>query len=401
MDNFLDEFLKVTRYAECPTSYLEWAAYTSLAAIMRDNIWVKRSKLDLVYPNIYVLIVGDSGNTRKSFPLKCTNALVKPIQNTKIIEGRASIQAVLQKLAGGQTTPQGRRVEGASCLLYSEELASFLVRDPQTSGILTDIYDFHAEHGVLLKSSEEVKLKNVCVTMIAATNAAHIKDMFTITDLRGGLVGRIFFVLEERARQRNSGMYNDQDDNEWTPLVNHLVRLSTIKGEAKFTEEARKYYDEWYMSIDPYSNSSGTGFEPRVGTNVLKMAMLVAANEPEWDLIIERRHVEKSIDIINGIWPNYKKVSMTIAPSKTETNEAVMEIMMTIVKSPGLRMERGLLQRTMLGKVDNDNFDKAIRTLETAKMLKVGGNQTEIYYELTSEAKKNILSEMKTKGPLN
>ena len=74
--NFVEKLLELTKIVESPTSYLEWAAYATIAAVLRHNVYynfpARRTK---IMPNLYVLIVGDSGSTRKSTPLKVSNFL--------------------------------------------------------------------------------------------------------------------------------------------------------------------------------------------------------------------------------------------------------------------------------------------------------------------------------------
>ena len=96
MFNFTKYFLDITDIVESPTSYLEWASYVVLSSVLRSNIYYDfPSRGTKVCPNIFVLLVGDSGGTRKSTPLKLANKLVKAISNTKLVEGRASIQGII------------------------------------------------------------------------------------------------------------------------------------------------------------------------------------------------------------------------------------------------------------------------------------------------------------------
>src|ERR1035437_9428586 len=116
--NFIDKFLELTKIIESPTSYLTWSAYITLSSVMRHNIYYNfPARKTKVCPNIYVLLVGDSGATRKSTPLKICNFLLKQVGNTKLIEGRASIQGILKELASVQRIEK-RIIKDASCLLY-------------------------------------------------------------------------------------------------------------------------------------------------------------------------------------------------------------------------------------------------------------------------------------------
>jgi len=399
MDDFIEEFLKVTRYMESPTSYFEWAGYTALAAVMRDNAYVRFGAFRRVYPNIYVMFIGDSAATRKSSPLKALSRLVKTINNTKIIEGRASIQAVLNELAAVKNR-ENKTIKGASCLMYTEELASFLVKDTQTSGILTDIYDYHEEHPVLLKSQEVVTLKDTCVTFIAATNFAFLKDMFSNVDVHGGLVGRQIILVENKARHKDLGFNDPTTDVDLEPLIKHLHELARKKGIIKVTEDAIKYMDDWYKACDFEKNESHTGFEHRAHIHALKLAILLGASEPRFDLIVEKRHMVRAIEKISKIWVNYKKLTASVGTGSTPIGQCITEVMVMLIKM-NRPIEREFLLSTLLGRIDAEMLDKAIMTLEQSGLVYTGGNQLKTTYEISNKGRNMFLNELEMKGKVN
>ena len=403
MDNFIEEFLKVTRFIESPTSYLEWAAYTAISAVMRDNAYIRFGAFRRTYPNIYVLFIGDSAATRKSSPLKAINKIVKLVNNTKVIEGRASIQAVLGELAAVKNRTVGgvnKTLSGASALLYSEELASFLVKDTQISGILDDLYEYQEEHPVILRSQEIIILKDVCVSFIAATNTIFLQDMFSKVDLYGGLVGRFIILVESKARHKDLGFDDPTTDLDLEPLVRHLVELSRKRGIIKLTEDAVTYFNDWYQNTDFSRNESKTGFEHRAHSHVLKLAIILAAAEPKFDLLLERRHIVESITKTTALWSNYKRLTTSISTGSTPITQCVTEVMVALVKS-NRPIDREMLLSTLLGRVDAEMFDKAVTTLEQSGLLNIGGSACKVTYEISGKGRKMFLSELETKGKVN
>jgi hypothetical protein len=398
MFNFVEEFLKVTRYIESPTSYLEWAAYTALAATMRDNVYIRIGAFRRIYPNIYVILLADSAATRKSSPLKALSKLVKQVNNTKIIEGRASIQAVLEDLAAVKNI-KGKTISGASCLLYSEEFASLFVKDPQVSGVVTDLYDYHDEWPVRLKSGT-INLKEVCVTICAASNTAFLSEMFHKVDILGGLVGRTVFIIEEKARFKDLGFDDPTTDVDLEPLVRHLIALSRKQGVVQLTEAALAYLKEWYDTTDFAKNESKTGFEHRAHTLATKLAICLAASEEEWNLVLEERHIKTAINKLLPLWSNYKRISAMINISQQPVNQAISDIMVILIKI-NKPFERELLLTSLLGRIDGETLDKAIITLEQSGLVKVGGNQAKVTYEITGKARAMFLKEFETKGVVN
>lgn len=369
--DFVTHFLDVTRIAESPTSYLEWAAYVSLAATMRHKVYFSMpSRQTRVTPNIYVLLVGDSGATRKSTPLKIASSILRKANVTKLIEGRASIQGILNELAKAEMVNK-KKIEFAGGILYSEEFAAFLVKDPSTSGILTDIYDFKESHDIILKTQDTLRLHNVAVTLFAATNMVFLQDMFSKTDVYGGLVARTVFIIEERARHKNSGLKDTATDGDFVPLVKHLDALSRVSGPVQLHADALAAYDYWYLNTDFTLNESKTGFEHRMHTLVQKMCIIKAASREKFDLRVELADVEWAIQKVTSLRANYHRIVTNLGVSSVNlVVSAQQEIMVKLITVPG-KIARQDLLAMLVGTIDVETFTKAIESLYQAGMITI------------------------------
>lgn len=402
--DFISKLLEVTKTVESPTSYIRWAGYSTIATILRDNIWINfGARRTQIYPNLYVLIVGDSGETRKSTPLKILNFLVKTVGNTKLIEGRASIQGVLKELANNKMMPNGTMLKDASGLLYSEELAAFLVGDPSALKILTDIYDFHAEHSIYLKGDDVITLRNVVVNMISASNAVFLGDIFTKVDLYGGLVGRTLLIVEEHARQRDLGLDDPSSEDDWLVLTDHLKKISRFRGPAKILPDALEYLKYWYENLQ-YSETSKTGFEPRMHTFVLKLSMIISACQFQpFEGVITVHNIENAIRELATLRPNYFKIVNNITLSTNNVAAAAKDIMKILILNPTTLVESSSLLTSLFGKVDSDVFRKALETLKCSELiseLSVDGQIGKVGYRMTEKSKTLFLQKAESVGGL-
>jgi hypothetical protein len=405
--NFIDKLLEVTAIVESPTSYLEWAAYVTLASIMRHNVYYAvPSRRTKITPNLYVTLVGDSGSTRKSTPLKICNFLVKLVGNTKLVEGRASIQGVLKELAEVKSvtienhktkTTHRATIKHAAGLLYSEELAAFIVKDPSVTSILTDIYDYKDSHDIILKTQETMHLSKVCVTLFSATNAAFMQDMFTKEDIYGGLVGRTFFIIEEHARHKDLGLRDKTTEDDWDPLIDHLIALSKVEGIARLSDEALEWMEEWYNNTNFTLFESKTGYEHRAHTHALKLALIFAAAEPDFSLEVRLDHCKRAVDVVTGMRKNYHKIVATAGYSNNVTMQAIKDITVVLFQNGGKPIERDEILRRLFGRVDLESFDKAIMTLEHTGFIQVSGTKKPSY-GLTKLGCESILGEIKSGG---
>jgi hypothetical protein len=391
--NFVDKFLEITNTVESPTSYLTWAAYVTVGATLRSNVYIdfprRKSKIT---PNLYVLLVGDSGATRKSTPLKITNYLLKTINNTKLIEGRASIQGVMKELAEIRRTDK-TMLEEASGLLYAEEFAAMLVKDPSTSGLLTDLYDYHETYDVILKGEGSVKLTKVAFSILSATNAAFLQDMFTKTDIYGGLVGRTIFIIEDKARLKNLGLGDSEVEEEWEQLLQHLTYLSRLEGKVRFTADAERRFNNWYDNADFSINESKTGFEHRMHTHALKLALILAASEEDFSLVIHEHHCIKAINVITELRPTYHKLVTKATYDLNSTRQAIKDITSILLVTPNVSFTRASILQRLHGNIDAECFDKAIATLDQSGFITMNGvNIPE--YKLSQKGREMIMGEI-------
>ena len=201
--NFLQDLLDMTDEAETPKSFIYWAGLASISAIMKRRVWLDQFYIK-VYPNIFVLLLADSG-LRKGFAIKIVRDLVQGVNNTRVISGRNSIQSIIQELANAYIPGSGCLPIVESCaILVSDELSNLIINDPQSTTILHDLNDtsYTTNWTNTLKSGKE-KLKDVYVTMFAATNESLYKDVIQAKDINGGFVGRTIVVSEKKRNRIN------------------------------------------------------------------------------------------------------------------------------------------------------------------------------------------------------
>ena len=386
MFNYIEKFLEFTAEAESPTSFFEWSGIATLSAIMKDNLYFDTG-FDKIYPNIYVLLIAKSGQCRKGTPLKVMKSLITSVGTVRLVAGRATVQAIVKELGSTGTSSSGALITGANALLYSEELSAFFHDDPETIPLLTDLYDSHDTWADSTVGAGRRELKDVCISLIGASNEVLLRDVFTSQALYGGLLARTFVVMESKRRHKDSrmGVNLKNLQNLKTELKQHLVRLANIKGLIKFSADAIKEYDEWYYSIDDDKYTSKSGVEARMHTSVLKLAICLAAAEEEFfrDLTVQTRHVSKAIDMMLSLLHNYD--ILTMGSGKSVVAEPMTTVIRCLLKAKNNELSRKSLLRMNFGDLDVETLDKSMLTLEqsgAAKSISVLG---EPGYKLTEK----------------
>jgi len=371
MFNFIEEYLRLTEDLETPTSYLKWGAISCIGAALRDNFYFKfPARQEKIYPNTYILLLGDTSAVRKSNPLNVTRKLLKKLDNTKVVAGAASMQGILKELG---STMNGKP-KGGSGIMLAKELEAYFVKDPATIGILTDLYDFHEIYEKILSTQDTIIIRNVCLSLFGGSNEIMMRKLIDQSAVEGGLVGRMLIIEEVERRKNNSGFEDNQiiiTDEHWEPCSKFLNRLKTFTNvELKFTENARKHYNEWYHSLPELQKrvKTGTGFEYRLHTHVLKVATILAASIENFVGTIELEFLESAILECGKLIPTYQK--LTLGSGSHQDSPAMGHVVLGIVNSPNHEISHRDLLYKLFGICDTEMLNRIITTLEQAELIK-------------------------------
>lgn len=393
MQNFVELSIEYTKNYESPTSFWRWSAYATIAAILRDNVYLKH-ELGKEYVNTFIILLADSAESRKGAPFKLISDLLNEVKSTKVIEGRNSIQYVLERLAidvGDKTT--GIAIKGGSGICLAEELAAFFVNDPALSEILCNIYDFKATHEIGLKGGAST-VKNLCFSLFAASNETFLREVYNIKATYGGLLRRTFIVSADETRPpRSMFELSKMESGDRLGLVSSLKSIRSLRGAIQFTEEAQTEYDSWYKPLyNSYKKKPDrTGFTQGIHTLVLKLATIIAASKLSLEL--KKEDVEEAIERVTVLKPNYEKFAMS--SGKTNFAEIGGVILNDLYKAQDHELQRKIILRNHWNDIMAEDLDKLATTLEQAGMLEMSMNGTGVKYKLTKQALEYFEKEVK------
>lgn len=378
--SFVQAFMDHTRQYESPGSFWKWAAYSAIAGVLRDNVYLADGDSRL-YPNIYVLFLAGSAQ-RKGRPINTAETLVHAVNNVKIISGRASIQAILVEIGQTETNAKGALKPGGSAIFFAPELSAGIVSDDQSIQILTDIYDYKSTgHTTNLIGRGKSKLDKLIFSMLAASNEELLKELYSIKAIKGGLLGRTFLIKANESRAANA--FPTADEKGLIEITSLLREISLLRGIFEFTKESRQLYSAWYGQFyeQAKKRSDTSGVFGRLHTNVKKLATLLAANE--LSTVIENRHVEQAIDECLGLLPNYS--SFMISSGKSTIADAGA-IVLTELAAHGYVSKKQLIREQWMH-FDPELLDKTITAFEISGLVTSNLVKSDISYSLTEKGK--------------
>lgn len=398
---------------ESPSSFWYWSILVAISAVVKDSIWIDRAGLYKLYPNIYVMLHADSG-LKKGPPISFAADLIKKVNNTHIIKGRSSIQAILKEMGSAETQPGGKISSKSNICIISSELSSSIVEDKVAATILTDLYDRHYNEGdwkSLLKT-ESFQLKDPTITMFTATNQSHNDEFFSQRDIQGGFYARTFIIHETQRQTINSLSIPLEFPIQKEKIITYLNEIAKLKGEFiplgsrvetknHFIKEEKngqivyfsivgKQYDNWYndFSIATDLVKDETGTINRFGDAVLKVAMLISlSRNPVLELDVGS--MTEAIEQCQKLIGNVRKTTMG---KKGKSDYAVHK---TIIIEELMRRDTHSISRIQLNKKywmhANDNeWDEVMRSLDTAGMITIETAGNQIIYRMSDKEIKEM-----------
>lgn len=394
--NWLDDILSCTFESEAPERFFWWSGIASISAVVRRRIYIERYYYKL-YPNVYIILVGPSG-LRKSVPISLAEKLVSRINCTRVLNGRASIQAVIKELGKAYTCEDGSIVTDATGFLISPELDTMLIKDDQVPTILMDLYDTHTKErwkNVLVgKDNKGDTLKNVYLTILGASNETNLVGAMPKTATEGGLVARTNIILEERKRRINSLITEPLIIPNITGLSKRLFQISNLEGNFIFGDGIAVKFDRWYNSFMTLDSMDKTGTLDRLPDTILKIAMCISLANKD-DLILLESDIEEAISKCQETIVGMRKVFL--GSGEHNLARPTAHILRILIARPDHKQTRKRLLRELMGEADAIDLDRIVDTLnqrDCIDIINIGGEISYSLKEETVDQYKNILKEV-------
>ena len=382
---WLDKLTSMTVELEAPQSYFFWSGLATISAIVKDRVFLNRGKAFNLYPNIYVLLHGDSG-LRKGLPTSTARKIADNVGNTRVMWGRTSIQALITELATVQSRPGGRNIMDSAGFAISSEFSSSIINDPMAVKILTELYDRNYQEGKWinrLKTTGNETLKSPTLTILGGTNDEQLADVITKRDIYGGFIGRTFIIREREVNTLNSLMFKPEIILDADELSEYPMKLADVSGEFDLSEDLKKEIDVWYKH---YMRDKGivdnTGTKMRMLDSILKVSMLISLcrdttlqiDKEDWNLA-----KEKCLPLI------YSARRTTMAEGESPLHEQKKKVLEAMLSAPKFKADRENVLARNYAHFDTHELNRIIETFVEGKLVEVVNEAGKTFFQATEK----------------
>jgi len=307
LSDWISYYLEYTDDTEPPESYHIWTAISLIAGSLERKVNMPWGH-SRIYPNLYIILVGPSGRTRKGIAMDIGSDIFDETGGNRTAEALTKEQLikVFEDSITNYNNPSTGFVEfHCSLTTFSKELSVFLgQKDIAFIADLTDWYDSHDSWKYETKGKGKNHIHGICYNLLGGTAADWFPSMFPLESIGGGFTARIIFVSEENKR-KTVAEPKASDQKLRKILISDLQRIKNLAGEYSFTEEAKQRYIEWYTKEDgkmgrgeyPISDPRFNSYCERRATHIKKLGMSIAASHTD-KLEITLEDFNRSLDIL-------------------------------------------------------------------------------------------------------
>ena len=388
--NFLEAYLQYTNKQESPEDYHRWTAFSIIGSALARKCWLHRGYYTL-FPNTYIILVGESAWCRKTTAAEIGLKILARTNKVDILYEKITNAYLCKHLANaGIKSPTG----DSSVVIYAPELANCLGKDAYQSGLisnLTSAYTCPENLENRTKTSGIDVIRNVCINFLGATTMEWMSQNLPGDAVEGGFTGRVVFVVKDIPKHREA--WPELTKEEMTMkdmLISDLTKITSLKGEFKFTPEAKEIFKKWYDTAIEPEDVRLRPYYGRKGDHVLKVSMILSVCESS-NLIVEARHIQSSLDNFEKIEEKMPHAFRGVAFSKTSKD---CDRILRQIEKMGGEVQHSVLLKKNYHYVNSKEFEEVMKTLIDSDTVKPYQDGRRIMYKLIRKREKKIKEEV-------
>lgn len=303
LPNWLEAYLVYTADSESPEEYHLWTGISAIAGALRRKVFFDMGYF-LLYPNMYIVLVGPAGRCKKSTAMRLGRGVLSTVPGIELTVDSTTRERLIQDLS--QANKDGQSAMTA----YSSEFASLLTSSGMDMVVfLTDLFDSPLEWAHKTKSGGTNKITAPFLNLLGATTPDWISKAMPLDTVGIGLTSRIVFVFQDTPREAEPIPELSVAQIKLYEVLKHdLALISTIDGQYMFRGgkqgDAYQFYAEWYKSRTHQPNPTGdprlNGYFERKPMHLLKLAMITSASNKD-ELFLDVQDIQLAMDMMQHV----------------------------------------------------------------------------------------------------
>lgn len=326
--SFIRDYLIYADGDEVPKMFHLWGAYVCLSAAIGRKVW-KAWGDNAIYPNLYVMYVGDAGNGKSWAMGKVKRVLTAvPGMTEQFSSSIETPQALIRRMVGDDSKtppvqglgkfpvkwPDGVTRDSHHAIIMASEFINYIsLQDKEWVNVLNDIYDTDNYHYHTLAQGAMINVTGPYITMLGALTTEVSNDLQKQRIVATGFARRTLFQYGERQWHApvSEPTFTPEQAKAKARAIERLRELRQLGGEFQWADESvAKWWTKWYedhtRSVPKKSPQVKSWFSSKP-VQVLKLAMLTSLADSS-DLKIREIDLQIAIEQLGNLELDLHKV---------------------------------------------------------------------------------------------
>ncbi len=282
MDGVAGEFAKLySRYLEPPKEFFYMGFLSVLGSYLSDRLTLNSELLP--QPRLYVVLLGESGDTRKSTAINKTVELFKGIRPQGILEPR--ICYGVGSAEGLQKFFQASQPSVQKVLLCLDEFKQLISKCRTQGSVLLPTINslFESNQSENHTKNKSIKIQEGHLSILAASTLDTYQNTWSSAFTDIGFTNRLFIVpASGRRKHPIPNIIPEQDKKLIRSKITEMFdQFSQGRLKLEMSPDAKEMYDAWYNDWEWSVHNK------RLDTYAMRLMPLLAVNEFRKEVDIE------------------------------------------------------------------------------------------------------------------
>jgi hypothetical protein len=362
---------------EAPEIFRKWAGIGILASVLERKVWNRTNK-GVLYPNLYVVLVGPPG-TGKSLLVSFSEKMLRALNDIHVAPSSVTSASLIDTLQMSiRKILHPTYFQYNSLQVIVSEFQNFLVSyESQFMGILTKLYDCELyEERRRTGKVQHIRIDNTQLGILAGTTPSFLSQLLPEGAWDQGFTSRTIFIFADTPTEIGE-IFGEEDDFEYNQqaLEDHIADLKGVLhlvGQIRWTDVAKvaaqKWADNGCLPVPEHGRL--THYNTRRLTQVLKLSLIasVARNN---DMLVEPQDFDTGLAWLLEAESHMPDIfrHMTTTPESRSMEDArfYMKQMMEKVHGP---VPEHFLLAFLKDRIPSQHLTKVIEVMVKSRMLK-------------------------------
>lgn len=369
--SWLTAYLAYTAESESPEDYHLWTAVSVIAGALKRQVFFDMGYF-LLYPNMFIVLVGPAGRCKKSTAMRIGRDILKGTPGAKFTADSTTREKLIINLT------QAHKDGSSAMTAHSSEFATMLTSSGMDMVVfLTDIFDCPPvwEHDT--KSGGKNTIKGPFLNLLGGTTPDWISRAMPLDTIGVGLTSRIIFIHHDTPREADAIPVLTEAQRALAKLlVTDLIAISTLSGQFRLSPDAYQLYNNWYRERVGNPNPTGdprlSGYFERKPMHMLKLSMIVAAAERD-GLVIEEVDMTRAMQMMARIEARMMKVFIGVGRNPIHADKEA--VLVAIIEAHPIGLSMGELLARFNYSLRKDELIEVLDTLCIINAVTIKGTK--------------------------